>query len=341
MGRRLRDNLTSSYFEAANRLASKDARQKIIAYVESYDDVFFWRQVLSLVETDKVYFEVTLPSRTDHLERGKKAVLMQLLSRNVGQAMIACVDADYDYLEQGATPTSKEIISNPYIFHTYVYAIENMQCYAPSLHDVCVAVTLNDHFVFDMEKYLSDYSEAIYPLFLWSIWYYRTPNYGRFTITDFLKVIETGNFTFNGAGLIIKNIRRKVGKKLEQLQLQNPNTYKSMNKVKDDIRNLGVTPSTTYLYIQGHHLFDRIVMPMLTKVCEKLVNERENQISRQSVHDTQRRNELSSYSHSVEDIQAMLKKNAGYMRSEQFQRIKDDLEKFLQSLENTPNQEKI
>ena len=29
--------------------------------------------------------------------------------------------------------------------HTYAYAIENYQCYAEALHEVCVMATLNDH----------------------------------------------------------------------------------------------------------------------------------------------------------------------------------------------------
>ena len=330
MGRRLRDHLTSSYLEAANWLNSKQSRRKVIAYVESYDDVFFWRSILSQYENDKLYFEVMLPSRMDRLERGKKAVLMNLLSGKVGQGMIACVDADYDYLEQGVTPTSQEINTNPYIFHTYAYAIENMQCYAPSLHDVCVAVTLNDHVIFDIERYLTDISESIYPLFVWSIWYYRTPNYAQFTITDFLRVIEVGNFSFANVGDLIRNLRRKVGKKVEQLQRLNPNARESYARVKDDLTRLGVTPANTYMYIQGHHLFNKVVLPMLDKICEKLVRERENQIARQSVHGTQRRNELSSYSNSLEDIVPMLKKNIGFMRSEQYARIRADLDRYMQ-----------
>ena len=334
MGKRLFDNLSSSYFEAANKLNSKTSRRKIVAYVESYDDIFFWRQILSQFETDKVYFEVMLPIHGSRLERGKKAVLMQLLSNKVGQGMIGCVDADYDYLEQGATPTSKEITTNPYIFHTYAYAIENMQCYAPSLHDVCVAVTLNDHKIFDFEKYLADYSEAIFPLFVWNIWYYRTPNYNQFTLTDFLRIIETGSFSFASAGENIKNVRRKVERKVEQLQRQNPNAAESYEQVKEDLLQLGVTPATTYLYIQGHHLFDKVVVPMLGAVGDKLVRERENEISRESVHGTQRRNELSCYTNSLEDIVPMLKKNVGHRRSDPYINIKADLEEFMRTLKD-------
>ena len=170
--RRLKDNISSDYVSAANRLNGRKARKRIVAYVEAYDDIFFWRTVLSEFENDKVYFEVMLPTR-GNLTKGKKSALMSLLKAKVGDSMIACVDADYDYLLQGVTAVSKEINENPYVFHTYVYAIENYQCYAPSLHDVSVAVSLNDHSIFDFEEYLREYSEAIFPLFVWNVWCYR------------------------------------------------------------------------------------------------------------------------------------------------------------------------
>ena len=139
MGSRLKDNINSRYFEAANAMRSKQQRRRIVAYVESYDDIYFWRTVLSRFEDEKRYFEVMLPTHKK-LERGKKAVLMSFLE-NIGPDMIACVDADFDYLLQGATPQSKKVVESPYVFHTYAYAIENLQCYAPSLHDTCVAIT--------------------------------------------------------------------------------------------------------------------------------------------------------------------------------------------------------
>ena len=152
MANRLKDNLNSRYFEAANALTSKKARHRIVAYVESYDDISFWRTVLSEFEDDKRYFEVMLPSK-GKLTRGKKSVLMNFLKGEpLGRDMIACVDADYDYLMHGMTVSSKQVLDSPYVFHTYVYAIENFQCYAPSLHNVCVSVTLNDHRIFDFRE---------------------------------------------------------------------------------------------------------------------------------------------------------------------------------------------
>lgn len=324
---RLKDNITSQYVSAANRLSSKKARRKIVAYVESYDDIFFWRAILSQFENEHRYFEVMLPSKK-RLSRGKKSVLMSLISGRVGESMIACVDADYDYLMQGATPQSREIIENPYIFHTYGYAIENLQSYAPSLHNVCVAVTLNDHAIFDFAEYLRQYSEAVFPLFVWNIWHYRRQNHD-FTITDFNKVVETGNFSMEKAEAIIKNVRRKVDTRVRQLQKQYPDAKESYLALKADLKALGVSPSDTYLYIQGHHLFDAVVTPMLAKVCEALIREREREIYKGAMHNTQRNNELSGYTHSKSDVTMMLRRNVGFFASAPYRRLQHDLQQMF------------
>ena len=331
MVKRLRDNITSQYIAAANRLNSQKARRRIVAYVESYDDIFFWRSILARLETPDRYFEVMLPSRQDHLERGKKAAIMSMIAGGgIGKDMIACVDADYDYLMQGATFTSKAILDNPYIFHTYAYAIENMQCYAPSLHEICVAATLNDGQHFDFEAFLAEYSEAIFPLFVWNIWSYRTASDHKFTITDFLHAVEIGNLSPETAREQIAALRRRVAHRMAILQRQHPGARDSYQQVKNDLRQLGVLPSQTYMYIQGHHLFDKVVMPLMKKVCNRLMREREREISAQSLHPTQYNNELSCYTASVGDVQLMLRRNTGFTASEQYRRITDDLAKRIE-----------
>ena len=331
MGKRLKDNVNSKYFEAANALKSKQARHRIVAYVESYDDIYFWRTVLSEFEDDKRYFEVMLPSK-GNLTRGKKSVLMNFLAGEpLGKNMIACVDADYDYLMQGRTPTSKRILDSPYIFHTYVYAIENFQCYAPSLHNVCVSVTLNDHRIFDFREYFRQFSEALFPLFVWSIMLYRNGEHSRFSISDFNRIADPGGFNVQNPEVSITNVRRKVGVKVRELQHQFPNAKEQYLALKDEVKQLGVTPQTTYLYIQGHHLFDTVVAPILSKVCNLLRQERQNEIYLSEAHKTQKRNEMSCYENSLQDVKAMLKKNSGYMVSDQFRRLQSDVSQYLDS----------
>ena len=243
--------------------------------------------------------------------------------------MIACVDADYDYLKQGVTEQSKKVIESPYVFHTYVYAIENYQCYAPSLHDVCVSVTLNDHRIFDFRGYFTEFSEAIFPLFVWSIMLYRNGNYGRFSITDFNRIADPGGFNVQHPEVSLQNVRRKVNSKVRDLQRQFPNAKDEYLATKDDVKRLGVTPQTTYLYVQGHHLFDTVVAPILSKVCNLLRQERQNEIYHAQAHKTQKRNEMSCYENSLQDVKVMLKKNTGYLQSEPFRRLQDDIRRFL------------
>ena len=329
MGNRLRDNLNSKYFEAANSLASKKARHRIVAYVESYDDIYFWRTVLSEFENDKRYFEVMLPSKVN-LTRGKKSVLMNFLEGEpLGKDMIACVDADYDYLIQGRTRQSRYVLESPYVFHTYVYAIENFQCYAPSLHNVCVSVTLNDHRIFDFREYFSQFSEALFPLFVWSVMVYRNGNYPRFSITDFNRIADPGGFNVQNPEPSIAKLKRKVRTKINELQREYPDAKDEYLATKEDIKALGVTPQTTYLYIQGHNLFDTVVTPILSKVCNLLRQERQNEIFYATAHKTQKRNEMSCYENSLQDIKVMLKKNTGYIVSEQFRRVQDDIKTYL------------
>lgn len=334
MAKKLIDNITSKYFKAANQLTSKKARRKIIAYVESYDDILFWRQVLGQYEDETRFFEIMLPTRNRLLDRGKKAAISNMM-KHLGEDMIACVDADYDYLLQGCTGTSIQVIHNPYILHTYVYAIENYQCYAPSLHDTCVMVTLNDARIFDFEDYLRRYSNLVYPLFLWNIWAYRTPDFDDFTIMDFNKIITIPVVKLNNLDEIYAALQSKIAAKLDQLEKAHPEDVKGVKKLAHELVKLGVTPDNTYLYIQGHHLFNNIVGTVVENVCDRLIVMREQEIKEQSRHISQQYSELSCYDDSVSQVKSMLKKNVGYQKSSQFKQLCADVDRLL----NTPEEE--
>lgn len=328
MAKRLKDNITSDYVSASNRLNGRKARRKIVAYVEAYDDIFFWRMVLGRYENEHRYFEVMLPSH-NRLSRGKKSVLTSLLFNKTGKDMLACVDADYDYLLQGRTEESRQVCDNPYVLHTYVYAIENYQCYAPSLHDMCVAVTLNDKPLFDFEYFLTRYSQIIYPLFVWNIFLYRRGKNNRFSISDFNNAVAFGKFSTDRAAFLLDNLQHKVARKVAELRAAYPHTQEQRMETERDLARLGVTPETTYLYVQGHHLFDNVVVPLMQSVCDQLVRGREDEINRYALHNTQRVNELSCYEHSTVNIVPTLRRNTGFMLSSPYRRLLADVERCL------------
>ena len=138
-----------------------------------------------------------------------------------------------------------------------------------------------------------------------------------------------GTLSPENASAAIAQLRRRVAHKVKMLQSQHPGAKESYLSVKNSLRELGILPSETYMYIQGHHLFDKVIVPLMKKVCNTLVRERERDISRQSVHATQQRNELSCYTSSVGSVEYSLRRNVGYVASGQYRRIVSDLEKFL------------
>ncbi len=331
MAKRLTENVNSRYIEAANRLRPNKARKRVVVYVESYDDVSFWRSALDEFENDRLYFEIMLPSRTN-LAKGKRNVLNNELGKNLGACMIACVDADYDYLLQGKSPLSEEMLSNPYVFHTYVYAIENYQCYARGLHEACVMATMNDKEVIDFEAFMAEYSRIIFPLLVWSVWVYRYGCYSRFTLNDFAGIVSVNNVNPYHPENMLAQLRRIVNRKIAWLQQHYPQGKTTYKPLQQEMLNLGVTPETAYLYMQGHALMENVVLPLLTPVCTQLRKERESEIRRNAVHEKQRQNELSCYQHRQTPIDLMLRKSTKYLFSEPYQKLREDLSEFVQQL---------
>ena len=331
MGKRLSDNLSSLYLGAANKLKPRKAKKKIVAYVESYDDVAFWRSVFADFEDDNHYFEVMLPSKKT-LCKGKKSVLRNILGSRLGQNMVACVDSDYDYLLQGTTATSRQINGSRYVFQTYAYAIENFQCYAPSLHEACVLATMNDRKLVDLEGFMTMFSQIAYPLFVWSVWFYRKGNLREFSMTEFCSYVRLDHVKVNAPEEALLQMDRRVKNKLRQLEKQHPKALEEIEAMKAEFHYLGVTPENTYMFIQGHHIMESVTMKILAPVCSALRREREEEIRRLAGHHLQYKNELAGYEHRVLGIDVVLSKHTGYKDSPVYKKVEDDIREFLKRI---------
>ena len=331
MKKRLQDHLSSGYIESANKLRSKKSKKRIVAYVESYDDVFFWRSILKKFENDEYYFEVMLPSRTS-LSRGKKSALMNMLGPGLGEYMIACVDADYDWLLQGTTEMSRTVCTNPYVIHTYAYAIENYQCYAPNLHTICVMSTLNDRVMIDLNAFMSEYSSIIWPLFVWNIWCYRYNNYSEFSMSEFCEVVTFRDVNPYHPENTLQAVKNRVNKKIAWLQRRFPEGKKTYAPLRAELLNMGLTPETTYLFMQGHSVFENVVMPLLSPVCTLLRKEREREIVKLAEHEIQRQNELACYQHSQAPVDDMLRKNTGFRTSKPYEWLSEDIKRLMEEV---------
>lgn len=253
-----------------------------------------------------------------------------LNTEELGTSLIACVDSDYDFLLQGATNVSRKINRNPYIFQTYGYAIENFHCFAESLHEVCVQATLNDRHLIDFPAFMERYSQIAYPLFLWNVWFYRRHDTYTFPMYDFNACVRLQDVSLRHPYRCLEEMNKVVQAKLSELQTRFPQDIEHVDSLGEELQHLGLTPETTYLYIQGHHIMDAVVMKLLTPVCTQLRREREQEIKRLAEHDEQFRNELTGYENSQVNVSVMLKKNSSYKNLYLYEWVKEDIRKFLE-----------
>ena len=329
--KRLAEYLNSGFIEAVNALRHKKAKTIIVAYVESYDDISFWRTVFDEFENERFHFKVMLPAR-NKLTKGKKQAMMNMLGCSVGKNMIACVDSDYDYLMQGATESSRRLINNPYVLHTYAYAIENLKCYSQGLKRICVQSTLNDLEILDFVSFMSLYSKICYPLFVWNILLYRKHDLKTLSIQRFCEIVRLTSFNITTPERSLKQLSLRVSHQLTLLEKHLPHLIPEYEALKNEFTQLGIKEEETYFYIQGHHIMDGVVLRILGPVCRHLRNKREEEIQRYACHQQQYTNELSSYRHSQCDVSIMLQKNTNYKEAPPYKRLQQDIRNLLESM---------
>lgn len=326
MGRRLVQNITSEYFEATSALQK---RNRVMVYVEGYDDIPFWRSIFDEFETHERCFEISTPARSD-LAKGKKVVLQ--FAPQAGKNLILCVDSDFDYLFGELSSQSRAVNHTPYLLQTYTYAIENYLCYPPSLHSVCVRATKRDAHIFDFEEFMAEYSRTIYPVFLWYAYAARVDRPTIFTLADFRNAVKINfiNIEDNGRDTL-EWLGRQVSKRQKYLRSKHRKWLPEVEKFESYLKERGVVPEDTHLYMQGHTLLDNVVSTLVGTVCNALRKMAVGQILGSSRQGLPLNNELSSYNNALSDVDELLKTNTGFRSCPLFAKLREDIVRMLEN----------
>ncbi len=322
------------YHVAANTLPQvlppPDDRRLVRVFVEGYEDVAFWRGIFDHFRNPYLRFEISVPNRED-LPKGKKVLLSMI--DNGDDDLLLCVDSDFDYLFNASTEQSERLLSAHNMFHTYTYATENYLCYAPSLHNVCVKATKNDTRIFDFVRFFDDYSRAIYPLFLWYVYSAKLSNESVFQLTEFRASVRLGYVDIRNNGEnTLEWLRRNVDRRRRHLEERNPDMVEAVEQFGRELRQRGVEPETTYLFMHGHTLMDNVTLVVLSAVCEQL-----RRLSLAKIQSSQKqgvalRNELSNYTNTLRSIRDVLLDNENYTQCPLYKRLRDDIQDYLTSM---------
>ncbi len=337
----LKDNLNSDLMKALTALLPKNAARRVLVYVESDEDIAFWRLALDRFENDRITFDIQLPSKTS-LSKGKIAAIEtrnRILSLQSGEYLIICVDSDYDYLLQSATPQSKLINESGFIFQTYVYSIENFLCFADSLHGLCVQATKNDTKKIDLSALMRLYSGITYKLFLWSHYFRTIQDYSTFTLTDFCNIVKILDNTdisdnFHKA---VSALSIRVKDKISYLEQAFPENIQEIEVLGKTVSPLGLNENNTYLFIQGHTIKNNVVLMFLKPLCLDLKKEKMNEIITKGIlRTTEMENQKNQYRKQVIDIVHVLNTNTNYHSCNFYEKIQNDLEKYILGLNLAP-----
>lgn len=309
-------------------LPPEDDRYLVNVYVEGYEDVAFWRGIFDHFRNPYLRFEISVPNRDD-LPKGKK-VLLSMLEREDKERVLLCVDSDFDYLFDGATNQSRDVLGADNMFHTYTYATENYLCYAPSLRNVCVKATKNDTRIFDFERFMAEYSTIIYPLFLWYVYSAQLSTESVFTLAEFRASVRLGyvDIRHNGESTLAW-LGRNVERRLQSLERDNPSMCEAIDELGARLKKRGVERDNCYLFMHGHTLMDNVTMPLLNAVCDKLRQLSVAKINNSKVEGVALKNELQNYTNTLRSIRDVLLDNENYTSCPLYKQLRDDIQSYL------------
>ena len=182
----------------------------------------------------------------------------------------------------------------------------------------------------DFNAYLKRYSEIVYPLFLWNVWFYRQRDTYTFPMYDFHAYTSLREINLRHPEKSLESLQQRVNQKLSELKKLFSRSMNQVNALGTDLRELGLFPENTYLYMQGHHVMDNVVMKLLIPVCTVLRREREQEIKRLAEHNEQFKNELTCYQNSQVNVEIMLKKNVAYKRLFHYDWLRQDIREYLE-----------
>jgi hypothetical protein len=307
----------------------KHSAARVLVYVESDEDIAFWRHVLHPFERLKnIAFDVQLASKTD-LAKGKNAVLKH--ANNVGRNLILCVDSDLDYLLPHVSEKGRLVVESPFIFHTYTYSIENYFCYAPSLHPLCVQATLNDRKILDLEVWLHLFSHAIYELLLWTLIFQHLKQPDAFSLSEFSELIrmqDESDFELFGRksmAMLSQNVERK----LAQLHSDHPELIAQVSDLAARLELHGLMRESAYLFMPGHPLLEWVVLRFLEPICARLHREKLEEVKATLATPQMIAEHVQKQKKEHIPISKLIRTNKDFQACFLFQKLQSDLEKYV------------
>jgi hypothetical protein len=272
---------------------------KKVALVEGLQpDESFWRDVFEFYTKEKISLDFPFAEKAGKTSKSSLGPYYELLAEFSGRFII-CRDSDVEHLYDNE---KKALFETPYLFHTHAYSIENLKCVPKNLHKICLEITSE---AFDFKDFMSKYSNITYRFLIIFLWLKEEAD----VLIKIKKEQKEKDYSITQNKIqVLSQLweESKVRTLLKYDKMINPITNLNVywqdlqqkitdyeDKVKAELMRGGVFSNTqeielkltnceqkynsmlskneTYYYLNGHILFDNVVVPLFKKVREALV----------------------------------------------------------------------
>ena len=268
------------YIKTAGLFRSPRAKPYLYVYVESEEDVLFWRVFWDRYETYYyiIISPVQIPNRTDDTEcaicgKDYSISLAMKGQLTLNSSSFICVDADYDWFIDDYHAYTEFLRNNKFIITTYWYSIENIQCHPINLHRYFFDLTFASECKYDFKKVMGNASELYSELFLIClVSLSKKDNQYKLVHGDDSFANDLKNIKYNNSEVVQETIDfvHEKEKRLQPYKRENIALY---SEIRDKLTARGFTPDNYYLIMQGHAIAEGVVRHLFGDICKMMHTE--------------------------------------------------------------------
>jgi len=334
MGSKLKENLSNKYFQRRNLLNARPNLVKVL--VEDGSDISIWERILKAALPNKQFDVKTYQEGLNRAQ--SKQLVIKTIREKGGSLYIGCVDSDLDKLLESEKYSNEGLFyPSHYLFHTYVYSVENLFCEPSTLGDTYRTVTSFPSGL-DYETFFKMVSQRIYPLVVTDLYLRSVDSKQVFNVDNWayifpgVKVIKQ---TLSGKTKsdIVQSIENNVTKYLKSFQ--QASAYSEVG-FREYCKRLAIefpymTEDNCILFVYGHEVFNFVMKIFEEQRLADVEREKKTIFAAQGMSQQVKTESIAALKNRQYDILTALRSNFSFMVSGCFaySMIAHDLQRAL------------
>lgn len=305
-------------------------RPKGLLYVESPNDIGFWRYVTERVCPGSYDIKAAAKLKVN----GKRT--LELEYSKLHKSYIVAVDSDLDYLCPLRSGCASELNNNSFILHTFSYAKESLQCSLESIEDIMERLVFDDSCDNDIIHGLSTLSSLIYDALVIHLFRHNNSpaNYNDGVLWPILRMPSNTTLVKRRDLKVNASALNALKVKLLKFVAENgiaPDEFDDFNSYVAEVNAKGLTPDTAYQFIKGHVLHDSYVFPVLKLYRDKLYGIEKAKIGKECRGEEKtgerevRNGELDNFFNKTNVLETLLNNTLNYFNNPVYIKIESKL----------------